>query len=203
MEVPTASPRPARRPTPVSTADWIEAAHQVFADRGLGAIRVEVLARELGVTKGSFYWHFADRGALVAAVVERWENAHTEAMIVESERGADPADKVRRLLVAVSAGLGETSGEPLLYVEARREGIQAALDRVTERRLDYLSGLLVDLGQDRGEAERRAALALAAAIGMQQLLTGAPDAMHRPALQRGRYTDFLYGLLVSGPDPVR
>ncbi len=197
MEMPRTTPVTTRERRSVSAADWVAAAQRAFLAGGLSAVRVEVLARELGVTKGSFYWHFADRRALVGAVVERWENAHTDVMIAESQRGADPADKVRRLVTAVSAGFGRTSGEELLYVEAEREGIQAALNRVTDRRLDYLAGLLIELGQPRPEAERRAALALAAAIGMQQLLTGAPAAMHRESLHRDRFTRFLVDSLVA------
>lgn len=192
-----ATPRTAAAKRQVRAEDWVDAAEQAFVGAGLGAIRVEVLARQLGVTKGSFYWHFADRRALVDAVMRRWENAHTDAMIAESERGDTPADKVRRLVVAVSASLWDGSGEQLLYVEAEREGVQGALDRVTDRRLDYLSGLLVELGQDRAEAERRATLALSAAIGMQQLRTGAPEAVHRDSLVRGQFTDFLYLTLVG------
>lgn len=193
-----ATPRTASGKRQVRAEDWVDAAERAFVDAGLGAIRVEVLARQLGVTKGSFYWHFADRRALVDAVMRRWEAAHTDAMIAESQRGETPADQVRRLVVAVSAGLWDGSGEQLLYVEAEREGVQGALDRVTDRRLDYLSGLLVELGQDRAEAERRATLALAAAIGMQQLRTGAPEAVHREYLVRGQFTEFLYETLVGG-----
>lgn len=192
-----ATPRSSPSQRSVRAEDWVDAAERAFVRAGLGAVRVEALARDLGVTKGSFYWHFTGRGALVDAVMRRWEHAHTEAMIIESERGEGPADKVRRLVVAVSATLGEGPGEQLLYVDAEREGVRGALDRVTDRRLDYLSGLLVELGQDRAEAERRATLALAAAVGMQQLRTGAPEAVHRESLARGRFTDFLYRTLVG------
>lgn len=183
--------------SPISATHWVNAAATVFTERGLTAIRVEALARDLGVTKGSFYWHFADRQALVAAVVDRWETEHTEAMIVESQRGDTPADQLHRLVVAVSSRLGESRGPQLLYVEAEREGVQEAVDRVTSRRIDFLTGLLVQLGQDRDEAERRSVLALSSSVGMQQLLTGAPQALRRESLSRERFTSFLYATLLG------
>ncbi len=193
------SPAAVRRPdrSSVTATDWVDAAAAVFADRGLTAMRVEALARDLGVTKGSFYWHFADRHALVAAVVDRWETEHTEAMIDESSQGDTPADQLHRLVVAVSSRVGESRGLQLLYVEAEREGVREAVDRVTSRRIDFLAGLLVELGQDREEAERRSVLALSSSLGMQQLLTGAPQALRRESLDRERLTAFLYATLLG------
>lgn len=181
----------------VTAQDWVDAAAADFAVGGLATVRVEPLARRLGVTKGSFYWHFTDRGALLDAVVARWENEHTEAMIIEAQRGDLPAQKIRRLLVAVTARLGESRGEQLLYLQAEHEGVRSAVERVTTRRLDYLRDLMVELGVARPEAERRSALALSTAVGMEQLLTGAPGAMSRPSLGRGPFTDLLYDLLVA------
>src|SRR5690606_14615731 len=62
--------------------DWSNAAAVATAAGGIDAVRVEALARRLGVTKGSFYWHFADRSALLDAVLTRWEEASRSAMQV-------------------------------------------------------------------------------------------------------------------------
>lgn len=173
------------------------AAAEVFAERGLTAIRVESLARDLGVTKGSFYWHFPDRQALVRAVVQHWEAEHTEAMIVEARRGDTAAEQLHRLVAAASSRLGASRGHQLLYVEAEREGVREAVDRVTRRRIDYLSGLLMQLGQDPDEARRRSVLALSASIGMQQLLSGAPGSLAAASLSWERLADSLYAVLVA------
>jgi AcrR family transcriptional regulator len=190
MSKPTGSP-------PRGAGDWIDAAAAAFARGGLAAVRVEALARELGVTKGSFYWHFDDRAALLSAVIDRWEQQQTTAMIVESERGATPADRLRRLLAAVTEHLGTSRGELLLYLEAEHEGVRGAVERVTERRLDYVRDLLVELGDDRTTAERKSALALAAATGMRQLVLGAPAAMRGEALRRTGFNDFFQAILVG------
>ncbi|HXD37565.1 MAG TPA: helix-turn-helix domain-containing protein, partial [Rhodanobacter sp.] len=57
----------------LSAEDWELAALQLIAEQGVGALAVEALARRLGVTKGSFYWHFRTREALLQAALERWE----------------------------------------------------------------------------------------------------------------------------------
>jgi len=75
--------------------DWVDAAYSAFLADGLAAVRVEPLARVLGATKGSFYWHFADRAALVGAVVERWEAQETDAVIALAEAGGTPAQRSR------------------------------------------------------------------------------------------------------------
>ena len=77
--------------------DWIDAAYRRFNDAGLSAVRVEAIARDLGATKGSFYWHFADRGALVDAVMARWEQTETDRVIELVERADDPEERLRVL----------------------------------------------------------------------------------------------------------
>ena len=53
--------------------NWIESATDVLAREGLGGLRIEVLAKRCGVTKGSFYWHFKDRQDLLTAILEHWQ----------------------------------------------------------------------------------------------------------------------------------
>jgi AcrR family transcriptional regulator len=65
----------------LSTQDWEHGALELIAEQGVGALAVEALARRLGVTKGSFYWHFRNREALLHAALERWEE-HDEAVVL-------------------------------------------------------------------------------------------------------------------------
>lgn len=140
-------------------------------------MRVELLARDLGTTKGSFYWHFSNRGALVNAVMARWEAEQTEAMIAAAEQGGDALSRLRLLFSAVAADASRRSGETTLYASANDEGVGDIVGRVSRRRIDYLATLLAELGFDAEEARRRSAIALAAVVGVQQLTVVAGHAL--------------------------
>ena len=73
----------------MTASDWAEAALQLIAEAGLRALTVSVLASRLGVTKGSFYWHFTGRDDLLAAALGRWERSVTD--IIRSLEAIDAA----------------------------------------------------------------------------------------------------------------
>ena len=83
------------RPSRLSAEDWALAALDVIAEQGLAAVAVEPLARRLGVTKGSFYWHFPSREALLVAALERWEQVEQEEVFGQLEAIPDPAQRLR------------------------------------------------------------------------------------------------------------
>ncbi|MEO3757384.1 TetR/AcrR family transcriptional regulator [Mycobacterium sp. B14F4] len=185
----------------VTVHTWTQAALAALRRGGPAAVRVEAIARTLGVSKGSFYWHFTDRKALVEAVIAEWEAQSTAAIIAESERGATADEKLRRLLATVSTTFdrAQPPGELLLYLQAEQEGVTASVERVVGRRLDYVTDLLVELGADRREARRRATLALTVTVGMHQLHIGAPGVMARPGLSRNAFAETLYRALTGRP----
>ncbi len=88
----------------LTAEDWVRAALRALAKGGVGAVAVEPLAQQLGVTKGSFYWHFPTRDALLSAALEHWEKESTEAVIVAVDTIADPRDRLMRLGAAVVGG---------------------------------------------------------------------------------------------------
>ena len=180
-----ASPDPV---TPRRTAaDWVEAAYARFHTEGLAGIRVEAIARDLGSTKGSFYWHFADRAALVTAVMERWEQDETESFIVEADRAPDPRTRLEVLFAAVARR--RAPGEQRLYSAAGAPGRGDVVLRVTDRRISYVAAALVELGVAPDEARRRGLAAVAFVLGLEQLtrggaaaLVGSGDALQRTVL---------------------
>src|SRR4051812_29966824 len=129
----------------LTTDDWTRAALDALARGGLSAVAVEPLAKDLGTTKGSFYWHFADRNALIAAALELWEKRDTEVIIAAVEQDDDATARLRNLLQlvfgAVRAGPepGAGSVELALQASATHPLVAASLGRVTERRLAYLT----------------------------------------------------------------
>jgi AcrR family transcriptional regulator len=156
MAAPTRTPR--RR--------WIEEGLRALAAGGPDAVRIEPLAKALGVTRGGFYWHFDDRAALLEEMLDTWERASTDEVIERVEReGGDARAKLRR------AG-ALTFSDWLLPIDlavrdwARRDPkVAERLRRVDNRRMDYLRLLFGTLCGDDEEVEARSMLAFTLLIG--------------------------------------
>ncbi|MGW5421499.1 TetR/AcrR family transcriptional regulator [Streptomyces sp. NPDC003943] len=156
--------------------DWADAALAALGERGLGGVAVEPLAARLGATKGSFYWHFANRDALVTAALNRWEELSTERIITAMEAAEpDPEARLAALLRGATALAAEDPLEVRLFAAADHPAVAAALARVTERRVGYLAHLFELLGFPPAEARRRGFLAYTSYLGHAQLAHAAPD----------------------------
>jgi AcrR family transcriptional regulator len=155
--------------------DWARAALAAIAESGLSGLSVEPLARRLGVTKGSFYWHFANREALLDAALTLWEDEETTEVIAILERLPTAAERLRMLMHLAFAE--EEGGRLLLALSAAADDsrIRVALERVTERRIDYLVGLFRELGQRRELAVRNAMRSYAEYVGLYQITGAAPQ----------------------------
>lgn len=146
---------------------WVEAGMRALAAGGPDAVRVEALAKGLGVTKGGFYGYFADRDALLSDVLDRWERESVDDVLAQIEReGGDPKARIHR------AGVLTFSGDRLLPVDlavrdwARRdEAVAARLRRVDNRRMALLREMIGTFCDDPDEVEARSLLAFCAAIG--------------------------------------
>src|SRR5436305_7238523 len=154
-------------PTRTPRSKWIEQGLRALAAGGPDAVRIELLARALGVTRGGFYWHFDHRRALLEEILDMWERASVDEVIerIESE-GGDARAKLRRL-----STLAASSDEPLridLAVRdwARRERTVAErLRRVDNRRMDYMRSLFGAFCPNDDEVEVRCLLAFSLFIG--------------------------------------
>lgn len=173
----------------LTAEDWVRAAVRAVSEGGVEAVAVEPLAKRLGVTKGSFYWHFANRRALLEAVVRRWEDEETEAVISATVRVGDPRERLVRVFdEAFSDELfgGHTSGSGVFYSRAFERGVSDAADdpvvgpvlrRVSERRVGYLEECYRALGLSSEEAGHRALLVYAAYVGILRLAREIPSHM--------------------------
>ncbi|MFB7784904.1 TetR/AcrR family transcriptional regulator [Streptomyces vinaceus] len=158
--------------------DWADAALAALVERGLAAVAVEPLAARLGTTKGSFYWHFANRDALVAAALARWEESSTERIIRAMEAGEpDPAARLDALLRGATVAVVDDPKEVRLLAAGDHPEVAAALARVTERRVGYLAHLFELLGFPAPEARRRGLLAYTSYLGHAQLAHAVPGAV--------------------------
>ena len=141
--------------TPRST--WIDAGLAALAAGGPNAVRVEALAQSLGVTKGGFYWHFADRRALLDEVLDTWERAGVDEVIERVEGGGgDARARLRRLSsIAGSSGEGLRIDLAVRDWSRRDKRVARRLKRVDNRRMDYLRSLFGAFCADENEVEVR------------------------------------------------
>ena len=185
----------------LSPDDWARAALGAIARGGVGAVAVETVAAELGATKGSFYWHFKNRDALIQAALDRWEQVGTEAVIGELEREPDPVRRLRKVLAAAFKLGPADRAEIALLANPDHPAAVRAVRRVAERRITYISQQLEALGWDRGQALDRAVLMYYVYVGHLQMTHVAPDVISREARQR--QIELVFDALVAGDGPRR
>ena len=140
-------------------SDWIKAAGRRLASGGIGAVAVETLARDLAVTKGSFYWHFRDRAALLKALLTDWEAGSTEPLLRRLEAsGEGPRPRLSRLAATV-AGEGAGALDPSIRAWAVHDSAAAeTVARVDRARLAFIAGEFRALGFAPADAWTRARL---------------------------------------------
>lgn len=178
----------------LSRQDWVAAGIAAVTEGGIDALAVEPLAARMGTTKGSFYWHFADRAELVGAVLEVWEQLATAAVVEELGRITGARERLRALLEVVFRDADEDRFEHALHTAAARPEVAAVLARVTATRLSFLTDLFLALGLPRARAHDRARIAYAAYLGHLQLR--ALDPLGEPSARAVRlYADELLAVL--------
>jgi AcrR family transcriptional regulator len=144
---------------------WVDEGLRALAGGGPDNIRIETIARDLGVTKGGFYWHFDDRSALLDEVLDAWERFLLDEVIESVERkGGDAQAKLRRLFAMAS---DEAVRIDLAVRDwARREqAVAERLRRVDNRRMDYMRSLFGAFCADSDDVEVRCVLAFSLWIG--------------------------------------
>jgi AcrR family transcriptional regulator len=163
----------------LSAADWEEAALAALAEGGLGAVAVESLARRLGVTKGSFYWHFATREALLQAALERWERSDERELQAAIAAASDPRERIRELIRQVSHKHPSHAVFAALIKAIDQPLIRPLIERVSQRRLEFVTETFHQAGFDPIAAANRARLAYSAYVGFVQLAQiGQPRMSH-------------------------
>lgn len=153
-------------PTRTPRSKWIEQGLRALAAGGPDAVRVEPLARALGVTRGGFYWHFTDRNALLAEMLDTWEQVSIDEVIERTERrGGDVRGRIR-LAGALTFSSDLLPVDLAIRAWARTDpAVAERLRRVDNRRMDYLRLLFRAICRDEEEVEARSTLAFSFAIG--------------------------------------
>jgi AcrR family transcriptional regulator len=145
--------------------NWIDQGLKTLAETGVETVRVEPLAKAMGVTKGSFYWHFKNREELLEAILQEWVKLQTNSIIERVEaKGGDAAQKLLYLfeLAVQDDGRAENAIRAWATSDAK---IIAVLDRVDHRRLTYTKDLFLQVGFSPFEAMVRARMAYYALVG--------------------------------------
>lgn len=157
-----------RRPR-LSSVDWEREALALIAEEGVGALAIDPLARRLGVTKGSFYWHFKSRDALLEAALHRWEE-HSGRQILEDVAGlSDPRQRLRQLILRVANEVQSTKVHAAMLRAMELPRVRLAIDRTARRHIEILAEAYRQTGMAEPAASRRARLAYAAYVGFLQL----------------------------------
>ncbi len=156
--------------TRLSAADWEQAALDLIAEQGLAAVAVEPLARRLRVTKGSFYWHFTGRDALIDAALKRWEQADVEGLMRQIDPIEDPRERLTQLFLRTSHEMRTHVIYSALLNHLDHPSVQPVMQRLSLRRINYLALAYRAMGMSRREAMNRARLAYSAYVGFLQLM---------------------------------
>jgi AcrR family transcriptional regulator len=138
---------------PLQREDWVRAALRRLTSSGVAAVRVEVLARDLGATKGSFYWHFKDRADLLRAVLQWWQDEETDRIIAVTEEETAAHDRLGRFLRLITDMAEAAPVENAIFAWATQETWVAEwVAAVERRRIGYGARLLEDEGFSLEEA---------------------------------------------------
>jgi AcrR family transcriptional regulator len=188
----------------LTASDWAEAALQLIAEKGLRALTVGALATRLGVTKGSFYWHFQGRSDLLAAALARWEQRATTEAIKGLDAVTDDRRRLELMLDAASQPPRARSLYAALAEAAEDPVVRKVLNRVASARIAYLETCYSNLRFSPELAKAYAVLAYAAYRGLLQLAHEAPAAL---PTNWSTYPDVIRTALVpktrSGVRPAR
>ncbi|GIK50134.1 MAG: TetR/AcrR family transcriptional regulator [Hyphomonadaceae bacterium] len=162
--------------SPLDAAAWVEAALDMLAEGGIDAVRVDPLAKRLGVTRGSFYWHFTDRAALHTAMLKEWRKRQSYRIgsRIESQTPA-PDERLKQTLALPNSSLrAKRAGaiELAIRLWARRDAEAAKAVRHIDRvRLNYYARLYGEMGLAPADARKRAFMFYAALMAQAFIVT--------------------------------
>jgi AcrR family transcriptional regulator len=154
---------------PVRTprSSWVEEGLRALAAGGPEAVRVEPLAKALGVTRGGFYWHFENRAALLGEILDAWERRSIDEAIERVEaKGGDARAKLRNLFALAASSRDLLKADLAVRDWARRDkAVAKRLRRVDNRRMDYMRSLFGAFCPDEDEVEVRCLFTFSLFVG--------------------------------------
>ena len=130
----------------LSAKDWLDQGLRTLAKQGFSALKAEPLAKVMGVSRGSFYWHFADIGAFHIAILEHWRDVAVERIIADIEALSPDQDALPALLNRAFGGKPPSLESAMRSWAAHDPVARSVVQAVDQRRIDYIEKLLRDSG---------------------------------------------------------
>ena len=166
----------------LSAQDWLDQGLKTLARHGFPALKAEPLAKAMGVSRGSFYWHFADIGAFHAAILKHWRDVAAERIIANLEATSNNNDSPLPLLLRWAFG-GKPALENAVRIWASVDpAARAAVQAIDRRRLGYVERLLRKAGLSPGVARARAQILYWAFLGFALSEKSLPQAKQQAVL---------------------
>lgn len=177
------------------TADcWASAALDAISHKGIEGLAVEPIARQLGVTKGSFYWHFANREALLERALDLWEQQETDDVLQRVAQETEPHRRIERLIAESNTSRRASRIYQALSSASRNPVIAACVHRVSERRVNFLIDCYQGLGLSEHDARLWARMTYSVYLGALQIRHDLPEEW--PSADTPTLNDYL-GLLMQ------
>lgn len=142
----------------LSRDEWLAQALDILAREGQAKLRIEMICAALGVTKGSFYWHFKDRDDFLQSVVQFWSDRFTDPVMQRvTDMGGTARERIETLLRVVSEGRFARYDVSIRAWAAQDPDLLSAIvEEVDKRRLAFVGSLFTEMGFEDPEAEMRA-----------------------------------------------
>ncbi len=176
----------------IGRSDWLRVAVHVLAKKGIDGVRVEPLARLLGVTKGSFYWHFRNRRDLLDALVDLWED-ETTWLIAEARKASTPRARLLRFFQLISPEHNYPSDREMFVWARRTTQVKSRANAIELKRVAFIEEQLRHDGVSAPIAARRAEIAYLATLGWVER-RGRSEAMDDSL---GEFADHLFLLVLA------
>ena len=153
----------------LSAGDWEQQALVLIAEKGIRSVAVESLAARMGVTKGSFYWHFRNRDSLLEQSLIRWEKHDAANLQTSLSAIADPRERLRSFFRRTGREKLTHNVYGSLCTASDHPQVEPLLERVAERRMKHIEKAFEEIGFEPKQASHRARLTYSAYLGFLQL----------------------------------
>ena len=169
----------------LGTEDWLKLALDTLDNEGIHKVNVEYLARQLKVTKGSFYWHFKNRETLLKEMLNYWTETLTTDVIQRSRQNSKDAKETLFKLMTIITEEKVGRYEAAIRIWAMHDEMaNASLHKIDAQRLKYITSVFTDIGFTKADAELRARMMLYYQVAEQVIFLSDSKEKRKKLLQQ-------------------